>query len=181
MKKLMLWIIALAALPGSAFAQNITGTWQGAIQPPQGQGRELRIVIKISTTDADKLAAVMYSIDQQSPAIPATTFTRNGSTVKMTVAALNGTYEGKVSGDGNSIDGTWSQGMPLPLNLVRATPETAWTIPDPPPPPKAMAADANPAFEVATIKPARPEGRFSLTGEPKRHAEHHQYHGERSD
>ena len=55
-------------------------------------------MIKISTTDADKLAAVMYSIDQQSPAIPATTFTRNGSTVKMTVAAVNGSYEGKVSG-----------------------------------------------------------------------------------
>ena len=70
----------------SASAQNITGTWQGAITAPAG-AQELRIVIKISTTDADKLAAVMYSIDQQSPAIPATTFTRNGSAVKMTVAA----------------------------------------------------------------------------------------------
>ena len=163
MKKLMRWIIALAALSGGAFAQNITGTWQGAIQPPQAQGRGLRIVLKISTTDADKLAAVMYSIDQQSPAIPATTFTRNGSTIKMTVTPLNGTYEGKVSADGNSIEGIWSQGMPLTLNLVRATPETAWVIPEPPPPPKTMAADANPGFEVATIKPARPEGRFSLT------------------
>ncbi len=52
-------------------------------------------MIKVSTTDADKLAAVFYSIDQQSPAIPATTFTRNGSAVKMTITALNGTYEGK--------------------------------------------------------------------------------------
>jgi uncharacterized protein (TIGR03435 family) len=163
MKKLSLWIIALAALSGGAFAQNIAGTWQGAIQPPQPQGRGLRIVLKISTTEADKLAAVMYSIDQQSPAIPATTFTRNGSTIKMTVTPLNGTYEGKVSADGNSIEGIWSQGMPLTLNLVRATPETAWVIPEPPPPPKTMAADANPGFEVATIKPARPEGRFSLT------------------
>jgi uncharacterized protein (TIGR03435 family) len=119
-------------------------------------------VIKISTTDADKLTAVMYSIDQQSPAIPATTFARNGSTVKMTVAAVNGTYEGRVSADGNSIEGTWSQGVPLPLKLTRATPETAWAIPEPPPPPQVMAADAKPGFEVATIKPARPEGRFSL-------------------
>jgi uncharacterized protein (TIGR03435 family) len=168
MKKLMRWIIALAALSGGAAfsqlsGQNITGTWQGTIQPPQAQGRGLRIVLKVSTTDADKLAAVMYSIDQQSPAIPATTFTRSGSTVKMTVTPLNGTYEGKVSADGNSIEGIWSQGMPLTLNLVRATPETAWVIPEPPPPPKTMAADANPGFEVATIKPARPEGRFSLT------------------
>jgi uncharacterized protein (TIGR03435 family) len=37
--------------------------------------------------------------------------------------------------------------------LVRATPETAWEIPPPPAPPKMMAADADPAFDVATIKP----------------------------
>jgi uncharacterized protein (TIGR03435 family) len=161
MKSLMLRMIALAAFSGNALlAQNITGTWQGSLKAgPQ----ELRTVIKISTTDADSLAAVMYSIDQQSPAIPVTKITRDGSTVKMTVAALNGNYEGRVSGDGNSITGTWTQGgPPAPLNLTRATPETAWTIPEPLPPPKPMAADANPGFEVATIKPARPEGRFSL-------------------
>ncbi len=167
MKK-MLWIIALAALSdGASFsqlsAQNITGTWQGTLKPPQGAGQGLRTVIKISTTDNDKLAAVFYSIDQRSPAIPATTFTRNGSAVKMTINALNGTFEGKVSGDGNTIDGTWSQGGPaIPLVLTKATPETAWVIPDPPPPPTQMAADAKPGFEVATIKPARPDGRFSL-------------------
>src|SRR5579864_2358976 len=98
MRDLMLRTIALAALSGGASfpqlsAQNIVGTWQGSLKAgPQ----ELRIVIKISTTDADKLAAVMYSIDQQSPAIPATAFTRNGSAVKMTVTPLNGTYEGRV-------------------------------------------------------------------------------------
>jgi uncharacterized protein (TIGR03435 family) len=48
------------------------------------------------------------------------------------------------------------------LNLARATNETAWAIPEPPPPPKMMAADATPSFEVATIKPAKPEERFSL-------------------
>jgi uncharacterized protein (TIGR03435 family) len=172
MKKLLLWIIAFAALSGSAAfsrvsAQSITGTWQGTLQPPPQAppgAAGLRIVLKISTTDADKLAAVLYSIDQRSPAIPATTFTRSGSTVKMAVTQLNGNYEGRVSADGNSIDGTWTQGgPPAPLNLSRATAETAWTIPEPPPPPTPMAADAKPGFEVATIKPARPDGRFSLT------------------
>jgi uncharacterized protein (TIGR03435 family) len=80
----------------------------------------------------------------------------------MTVAAINGSYEGKLSADGNSINGTWTQGAPLPLNLARATPETAWTIPEPPPPPKLMAADANPSFDVATVKPSKPEERFSI-------------------
>jgi uncharacterized protein (TIGR03435 family) len=74
----------------------------------------------------------------------------------MTIPALNGNYEGKLSGDGNSIAGTWTQGAALALNLARATPETAWAIPEPPPPPVRMAANANPAFEVATIKPSDP-------------------------
>src|SRR5690606_10129577 len=43
-----------------------------------------------------------------------------------------------------------------PLVLVRATAETAWTIPEPPPPAVIMAAGADPTFEVATIKPSEP-------------------------
>ena len=44
MKK-WIWILAMAGLSGVASfsqlsAQNITGTWQGAIQPPQGQGED---------------------------------------------------------------------------------------------------------------------------------------------
>jgi uncharacterized protein (TIGR03435 family) len=49
--------------------------------------------------------------------------------------------------------------MPLPLILTKATPETAWTIPDPPPPPKMMDPKAKPQFEVATIKPSDPNRR----------------------
>ena len=63
-----------------------------------------------------------------------------------------------MSADGNSIAGTWTQGpAPMPLNLARATAQSAWVIPEPPAPPKPMAADANPVFEVATIKPSRPD------------------------
>ncbi len=157
---LMLSVFALAALPGSALqAQNITGTWQGSLQGPKGP--PLRVVMKISLED-DKLKAVSYSIDQGAQPIPASAITRDGSTVKMTLAAIGGSYEGKLSADGNSISGTWTQGAPAPLNFARATPETAWTIPEPPPPPKIMAADANPSFEVATVKPSKPEERFSI-------------------
>ncbi len=152
MKKLTLWMMALAALPGSALqAQNITGNWQGTLQAGQ---QKVRIVFKIALEN-DKLKATLYTVDQPSPPI-ATTITRDGSTVKMTIPAINGNYEGKLSADGNSIAGTWTQGAPLALNLARATPETAWAIPEPPPPPVRMAANANPAFEVATIKPSDP-------------------------
>jgi uncharacterized protein (TIGR03435 family) len=163
MKKLMLWMMALAALPGSAWqAQQITGSWQGTLQAgPQ----KVRIVFKIAQ-ESDQLTATLYTVDQAGPPIAAT-ITRDGSTVKMTIPGINGKYEGKLSGDGNSIAGTWTQGAPFALNLARATPETAWAIPEPPPPPKRMAADANPAFEVATIKPsdpARPQQIITLRG-----------------
>jgi uncharacterized protein (TIGR03435 family) len=134
-------------------AQSVTGSWQGTLHA----GRDLRIVIKISTTDQDTLRAVLYSIDQGSAAIPAGTVALQGSSFRMTVPGIGGVYEGKLSADGASMKGTWTQGpQPLPLDLTRATPATAWEIPAPQPPPKPMAADANPAFEVATIKPAKP-------------------------
>lgn len=78
--------------------------------------------------------------------------------MKMSITAIGGTYEGELSADGNSIVGDWRQGPnPLPLTYSRATPATEWTIPTPPPPIPPMAADANPSFEVATIKPSKPD------------------------
>jgi uncharacterized protein (TIGR03435 family) len=158
MKKLMFWMIVLAALPGSALeAQNITGNWQGTLQAGQ---QKMRIVFKIALEN-DKLQATLRTVDQASPPIAAT-ITRDGSTVKMTIPSFNGTYEGKLSADGNSIAGTLTLGAPQALNLARATPETAWEIPAPPPPPARMAADANPAFEVATIRPSDPARREQI-------------------
>ncbi len=148
---------ALAALQGSALvAQTLTGTWQGALKVPQAPNGELRLVVKISISEADKLKADFYSIDQQTPAIPATTVSQSGSIFKMAIATLNGNFEGRIGEDGKTITGTWTQGAPLPLTLVKATPETAWTIPEPPPPPKMMDDKAKPEFEVATVKPSDP-------------------------
>jgi uncharacterized protein (TIGR03435 family) len=156
MKKLPLWIIALAALSTGAFAQNLVGTWQGTLQLG---GRELRTVIKISTTDADSLKGLFYSIDQSPQSLPVNPITLQGSAVKMSIPGLGGTYEGKLEAGGNLITGTFTQQgapMPFPLHLNRATATTAWAIPEPPAPPKPMAANANPVFEVATIKPSPP-------------------------
>ena len=128
MKKLMLWIAALAAFSGSSLlAQSLKGTWQGSLKLPNG--KELRTVVKIDTSDNDALKAVFYSIDQTGQGIPVSSVTLNGSTMKMTIPAIGGGYEGKLSADGNSIAGTFTQGAPLPLNLTRATPATEWTIP----------------------------------------------------
>ncbi len=163
MTRRSIWALALAAFAGAGLQaqnQNIVGTWQGSITPgPQ----TLRLVIRISVGDNDKLQGQAYSIDQPSPPLPVTPITRSGSTVKMTIAPIGGSYEGKLSADGNTMEGTFSQGVPLPLVLTRATPETAWTIPDAPPPPKMMAEDAKPQFEVTTIKPSQEAQGFGFT------------------
>ena len=157
MKKLMPWMVALAALSGGALlAQDLTGTWQGTLVVPGG--KELRLVVKITKGDAGALRGVFYSIDQGGQSIPANPVTLQGSAVKMSIPGIGGSYEGKMEADGDSITGSFKQGPePLPLNLKRATATTAWAIPEPPPPPKPMAADATPEFEVATIKPATPD------------------------
>lgn len=162
MTRLTLWMLALAGLASSLNAQNLTGSWQGTLSPnPQ---TNLRLVFKISIGENDKLAATTYSIDQQGAVIPVSSITRNGSDLKMAVAAIGGGYEGKIGADGNTITGNWSQGGgTMPLNLVRATPATEWAIPEPPAPPKIMPVDAKPQFEVTTIKPSQNPQGFGFT------------------
>jgi uncharacterized protein (TIGR03435 family) len=137
-----------------AAAQDLSGTWQGTLHV----GQDLRIVTKISKADGGGYKAIDYSIDQGGAPIPVAKITLDGSTVKMAITVIGGTYEGKLSADGNTIVGSWSQGPnPLPLTYTRATPATEWSIPVPPPPIPPMAANADPSFEVATIKPSKPD------------------------
>jgi uncharacterized protein (TIGR03435 family) len=128
---------------------DISGNWQGTLQLPQ---RSLRIILQATKTDKG-WGAKLYNIDQPSPPITVTSISTDGSTVKYAVEMMGLSYEGKLSGDENSIVGTWTQANPIPLTFVRATKETAWEIPAPPPPLKLMPADADPSFDVATIKP----------------------------
>lgn len=161
MKKLMLLIVSLAALMGGAVhAQDITGNWQGSLTPPSG--KELRIILQI-TKDDGRLKASMYSIDQ-GQSFKASSVVLDGANFKCSIDAIGLSYEAKLSADGKSMLGTWTTGAnPLPLNFVRPTKETAWEIPTPAPPPKPMAADADPSFEVATIKP-NDSGATSMQG-----------------
>ena len=133
-------------------ARNIAATWQGTLHTD----RDVRFVFKITEAGDGMLHATFYNIDGEPGGIPVISTTLNGSLLKLELPF--GIYEGTLSADGNSITGTWRQGPnPLPLNLARATPETEWMIPRPPPRLPPMATDANPTFEVSTIKPSRPD------------------------
>jgi uncharacterized protein (TIGR03435 family) len=150
MKRLMLYLtMCVALICTAAQAQDVTGTWQGTLKA----GQDLRTILVVSK-DNGRLKGSMYSIDQGSMEIKASSITLDGPTFKYAVDLIGGSYEGKLSPDGKTITGIWTQGpTSIPLVFTRATKETAWEIPAPPPPPKLMAADADPSFEVATIKP----------------------------
>ncbi len=96
----------------------------------------------------------MFFLDIGTARIPVNDISFDGSTLKFPMTGYSGDYVGKVSADGNSIVGAWKleDGTNVPLTFPRATPETAWAIPQPRAGMPAMAADAHPAFEVATIK-----------------------------
>jgi uncharacterized protein (TIGR03435 family) len=152
MRTLTRAIVFITVLSGAVTqAQTVVGTWQGTLNV----GKELRLVFNITSATGGGLAAMLYSIDQGGQGISASPVSLQGTTLRLTISAIGGSYEGQLSANGNTIVGNWSQGgKSLPLTLTRATPDTAWPIPSPPTP---MAANAPAVFEVATIKPSNPD------------------------
>ncbi len=147
----------------TAPVSGIDGTWQGTLHA----GKDLRTVLKISKAPDGSLRSVFYSIDQGGQPIPvkATTFT--SGELNLHVDAIDGVFVGKMSPDNSTITGEWRQGeKPLPLILVRATADTAWNIPEPPPKIPPMDPKADPSFEVATIKLGEPNSPGKNFGGP---------------
>ncbi|HKO20191.1 MAG TPA: TIGR03435 family protein, partial [Acidobacteriaceae bacterium] len=99
-------------------------------------------------------------------AIPAITV--DGNTVRFEIQQVNAVYEGSLSPDGNSITGNakMQNGDMRALNLVRASGDAAWAIPDPP---KPMPADAKPKFDLLTVKPSDPNRPGTLVTVRGRH------------
>jgi uncharacterized protein (TIGR03435 family) len=164
MKKFLLLLFALAG--ASASAQDITGTWQGTLSV----GRDLRVVVKFSKDGASAWKGDFYSIDQSGQAFGLTKIVARDGAVSFNLPQAGAEYAGKLSSDGGTINGTWTQGpTPIALVLSRVTPAGAWNIPEPPAKLPPMAADAKPTFEVATIKPTKPDQAGKYIKLPGRH------------
>ncbi len=139
-------------------SNGIEGAWQGTLHTPRG---DQRMVVQINKGDTGALTATVINLDMMGPMVaphfPASKLSFADNELKFTLVFENSSFDGKMSGDHNSIDGSWTgeQGTQH-LLLERATPDTAWAIPQPPPRMKPMATDANPGIEVAVIKPSKP-------------------------
>lgn len=158
---------ANTALPASQVPGNIPGTIFGTWQAMPSDNGLGRVVVRIAKNDDGTLHGMLIFIDRGSSGPPLHPITFNPLELSFSIANID--YRGRLSADTNSIEGTWTQGGEShPVSFARATPATLWTYSGPAPLP-AMAADANPGFEVATIKPSRGGNGYGMRG--------HEFHG----
>jgi uncharacterized protein (TIGR03435 family) len=156
---------AMQAAATATTKPAIADVWQGTLHAD----KDLRTIVKITQGPNGALKGQWYSIDQTPRPIPIKTTTFQDGALRLDIEDIDGVYTGKISADGNLITGEWKQaGKTFPLILARATNETAWTIPEPPKAVPPMATDADPNWEVATIKPASPDEKGKGFGGPPR-------------
>ena len=97
---------------------DIDGDWLGTLDTGTAK---LRLAFHITNTE-DGLTATMDSLDQNMKGLPATAVARNGESLKIEFKQIpgTGTFEGKISKDLATLEGTWSQaGNSIPLVLKR--------------------------------------------------------------
>lgn len=111
--------LALAITALSAQAQDVAGDWQGTLHAGPA---DLHLLVHISAGPKGTLKGTFDSLDQSAYGIPLTTVTLKASQLTFTSEPVHGTFEGKVNAGATRIEGTWTQGEPLPLTLTRAVP-----------------------------------------------------------
>jgi uncharacterized protein (TIGR03435 family) len=149
--------IALALLPASTlFAIDLNGTWQGYSNNPETK-ESRKTVIKIASSDENPIKLNFYAPDLTYLVFPGT-ITVKGAVIKMSIPGIGATWQGKLSADGTTLTGTL-EGMSVPVTwtMSRVKPEEEWPLRKPPVPVRPLVS-ADPAFEVATIKPSNPDG-----------------------
>ena len=122
MKLLSLCVtLAISPLGAPLVAQeaaptDFEGNWLGTMN---AGGAQLRMRIDLTVEDG-VLGARMFSVDQGNAEIPVESATVAGNTLSLTMPMIGGSYEGTLSDDGQTIDGTFQQmGAELPLVLER--------------------------------------------------------------
>lgn len=96
-------------------AQDISGTWNGKLTVPTGT---LTIVFHINPTGQGEYTATLDSPDQGATNIKTQMTTFKDSILTIQIPLINASYKGKLSND-HSITGTFTQGIPIPLNLKK--------------------------------------------------------------
>jgi uncharacterized protein len=98
-------------------APALEGVWSGTLQAGD---TTLHMVLHVAKGDRGSFVATLDSLDQGVYGIEAHVLESSGSTFKFAILSVSASYEGEISADHWTIDGTWSQGgASLPLAFHR--------------------------------------------------------------
>ena len=98
----------------------LDGTYTGTLQAGDAQ---LHLVLHLSHNAHGDLHASLDSLDQAVFAIEASSLSLTASGLRFEIASVGAQFQGKVSADHKTIDGSWSQGSAsLPLSFHREPP-----------------------------------------------------------
>jgi uncharacterized protein len=92
------------------FAQSApdpTGCWKGQLDVGV---MKLTLVFNIARNEEGNLTATMDSPDQGAMGLPVSEVSFEDGTLVLTSAAVRGEFTGQLTADGNSLEGSWSQG-----------------------------------------------------------------------
>jgi len=110
---------------------SVAGDWQGTLAAGPVQ---LRLILHIKAAADGSLSGNLDSVDQGALGLPVSGIAVKDLSFGFNVDIVHGSYAGTVSRDGSGIEGTWTQGMPMPLNFKRAAAQApkAQAMPAPP-------------------------------------------------
>jgi CubicO group peptidase (beta-lactamase class C family) len=109
---------------------RIDGIWLGSLQ---AGGTSLRIQAHVKSDNREKEYCSLDSLDQHAMGLDCAAVTFSSDEFAFDVPVVKGHFAGKLSSDGNTLTGTWSQNNnSLPLTLTRQKEEIA-AKPVPPP------------------------------------------------
>ena len=101
----------------AAVPAGYVGQWNGSLAT---MGGKLRLVFHLANKEGSA-RGTMDSLDQGAMGIPLDEISVANGSLRITAPIISGSYTGKLSGDGKTLTGEWSQGgATLPLVLTKA-------------------------------------------------------------
>jgi serine-type D-Ala-D-Ala carboxypeptidase/endopeptidase len=110
-------LAGMALMPICALAQQkpaIAGDYAGTLGP-------LHVKLHLKVDAAGAITGTLDSPDQGAAGIACADFHLEGEALSFTVPDVHGSWKGTVAADGASLNGSWDQGSPQPLNFARDT------------------------------------------------------------
>jgi hypothetical protein len=107
-------LAAAAPVAAQPAVQPYVGDWEGVLQAGE---RKLRLELHLQNEDG-QATAMLESLDQGISA-PATGVKVEDGELGVLFLPLGGELRGKLSADGKTLTGSWTQGVSLPLTMTR--------------------------------------------------------------